>query len=128
MNDKRKENFSLDEKKCIIDFVFQNKSILEDKSNSLKNKTLRQEKWKIIANIISSRGIARDWKDVRGAYQRWKMQAKKNYSAHKKSLRATGGGPCDSELTSLDDMLRQITPEDFEEDENRFDSDAMVRM
>lgn len=83
MNDKRKENFSLDEKKCIIDFVFQNKSILEDKSNSLKNKTLRQEKWKIIANIISSRGIARDWKDVRGAYQRWKMQAKKNYSAHK---------------------------------------------
>jgi len=42
-----------------------------------------QEKWKIIANIISSRDVARDWKDVRGAYQRWKMQAKKNYFAQK---------------------------------------------
>ncbi|XP_012522219.1 uncharacterized protein LOC105828445 [Monomorium pharaonis] len=28
-------------------------------------------------------------------------------------------------LDPLDDMLRQITPEDFEKDKNRFDSDAM---
>jgi len=77
MSERRKENFSIDEKKCIIDFVFQNKSILEDKSNSIKNKTLRQEKWKIIANTISSRGVVHDWKDVRSAYHHWKMQAKK---------------------------------------------------
>lgn len=73
-------------------------------------------------------GVTRDWKEVRGAYQRWKMQAKKNFTAHKKALRATGGGPQESELSPLDDMLREIVPQDFEEDENMFDSDAMVKL
>jgi len=58
MTDRRKENFSADEKK-IIDFIFQNKSILKDKSN-MRNKNFRQEKWKVIANTISFRGVARD--------------------------------------------------------------------
>lgn len=52
----------------------------------------------------------------------------KNFTAHKKALRATGGGPQESELSPLDDMLREIVPQDFEEDENMFDSDAMVKL
>lgn len=55
----------------------------------------------------------------------WKDASKKNYSAHKRSLCETGSGPYNSELMPLDEMLRQIVPEDFEE--NMFDSDAMVK-
>lgn len=42
MSEKREEDFSID-KKYTINFVFQ-KSILEDESNLMKNKILRQEK------------------------------------------------------------------------------------
>jgi len=66
MSEKRKENFSIYEK-IYIDFIFQNKNIFEDKSNSIKNKMLQQEKRKIIVNTISLT-VARDWKDIRGAY------------------------------------------------------------
>lgn len=73
-------------------------------------------------------GITRDWKEVRGAYQLWKMQAKRNFTAHKRSLCSTGGGPYASELSPFDEMLKEIVPEDFAEDENMFDCDAIFQV
>ena len=74
---KRRENFSQEEKSIILDFVKQHKNILEDKSGNAKLVIAKKQKWQELALLMRSSGHYRDWKEVRGSYQRWKVAAKR---------------------------------------------------
>jgi hypothetical protein len=123
---KRRENFSQEEKSIILDFVKQHKNILEDKSGNAKLVIAKKQKWQELALLMRSSGHYRDWKEVRGSYQRWKVAAKKAISAYRRHSQGTGGGPSSSIPSETDFALVEVCPEDFEEDENPLDSDAQV--
>jgi len=75
---------------------------------------------------MAATGSARSWEELRSAYQRWKVAAKKSISAYKKHLKGTGGGPSVSTPSETDYAICDICPEDFETDQNIHDSDGQV--
>ncbi|KAL1493871.1 hypothetical protein ABEB36_009555 [Hypothenemus hampei] len=70
-------------------------------------------------------GRERKWTELRSAYQRWKVAAKKNVTADKKKGSTTGGGPQEIKASELDYLINDISPDDFVEDRNHFDSNGV---
>lgn len=82
LNDQKiSKNFSREEKEYIVQYVNENRKILEDKSNSVHVYMKKQDKWRNLVENLKAFRVMRDWKEVRGAYQRWKLFAKKNIAA-----------------------------------------------
>lgn len=123
---KKRENFSQEEKNTIMDFVKDNCATLEDKSGNAKLQAAKKQKWKELSEKMRATGSTRSWEELRAAYQRWKVTAKKNVSLYKKKLKSTGGGPSISMPSEMDFSIAEICPEDFEMDENIHDSDGQV--
>ncbi|XP_015603522.2 uncharacterized protein LOC107271714 isoform X1 [Cephus cinctus] len=123
----RKENFTIEEKALVVQFVSDNRDILENKANNTRLQKSRRDKWMELTEKMATTGIKRDWKDIRGAYQRWKLAAKKTISCYRKHATGTGGGPALPESSGLDFTISEICPEDFVEDENPHDSDSLRR-
>jgi len=75
---------------------------------------------------MKATGSNREWTELRAAYQRWKVTARKTINNYKKYLRSAGGGPSAPMPSDIDYSIADICPEDFEEDQNNNDSDGQV--
>lgn len=120
---KRRENFCREEKEFVLNYVKQNKNIIEYKGTDARKNNEKRLKWEDLAKKMRCLGFHREWKDIRASYQRWKVAAKKNICSYSKYRRATGGGESKAEPSNFDYMISDICPLDFEEDENPADSD-----
>ncbi|KAL1489863.1 hypothetical protein ABEB36_013792 [Hypothenemus hampei] len=124
-NRKRSENFTEEEKKEIVNYVWENRFIIENKSNNSRMSVNKKKKWEELAKKLCSAGRERKWTELRSAYQRWKVAAKKNVTADKKKGSTLGGGPQEIKASELDYLIKDISPDDFVEDRNHFDSNGV---
>lgn len=76
--------------------------------------------------LLAAAGYDRTWSEIQTAYHRWKGTAKKNISCCNRYSAGTGGGPYASERSEEDFFLAEVSPGDFEEDDNPLDSDGVV--
>lgn len=103
-----------------------NQKVTEDKSSNAKMQIAKKDKWKELSQQMKASGGNREWTELRAAYQRWKVTARKTVTNYKKYLKSTGGGPSMPTPSDIDYSIADICPEDFEVDENNHDSDGQV--
>ncbi|CAK1588985.1 unnamed protein product [Parnassius mnemosyne] len=110
-------------KSCMKEFV----SIIENKNtdtNTNKSKTIAWQKVMKSFSELNSR--VRELAEVKQQWRTMKLDAKKNMSQVKTSIKCTGGGPKPlSPDPETIDILSMI-PQEFETDSNVFDSDSIT--
>lgn len=97
-------------------------------SGNVKMQTAREQKWKELSEQMKAMGSTRGWEEIRSAYHRWKVAAKRNVSTYKKHLKSTSGGLSIPMSSNMNFSIAKICPEDFEMDENIYDSDGQVSL
>ena len=130
---KRAKNFSDAEKKKLLEIVkMHNYGIIldckgKDKASLIKKNTA----WKKIEkqfNSTNEDGVSRDMSNLRTLWHNIKMHSKKTFSAHKRTLYATGAG----EASKLDDLtsstLDVLGSEVFEPIQGVGDNDAEMEL
>lgn len=72
-------------------------------------------------------GTTREVDQLKGAWRRLRITAKKRVGDHKRALNATGGGQKPPSPTDEDRKIMNICPTDFIIEENIFDSDGFFK-
>ncbi|KAI4463151.1 apontic [Holotrichia oblita] len=122
----RSQNWDVAERTAFLILIKQELYIIENKK---KITVLNKDKlaaWERISRGMEVHGFVRDGKRLREQWQRMKVQAKKNISQYRKKLTETGGGPPVLEPSDTDWLIKDMLPQEFTEEESRFDSDTVL--
>lgn len=123
---KRQANFCEAEKVLLLEFIKENAAIIEGKCAGNTFIKRKRDTWRKCEELFAARGYTRNWETLRDLYFRMKMQAKTSIRDYKLQSTKTGGGPKCKSPTELEWTIQEITPKDFEKDENIFDSDSIM--
>lgn len=100
------------ERELIIQFVEENKGVIENKSGDILSVKRRREKWQELEGLFLGNGPKRNWWQLRNAYQKMKAHAKKAISEFTK--RGSDGDVSSINNPSGEDWrMMEIVPADF---------------
>ena len=99
--------------------------IIEDKRSGGNAHKKKKEAWqKVIDGFIAIFGTTRTLAQLKEAWKRLKISAKKDWSRFDREKRGTGGGPPPKEPSAISIQLRDLIPREFMVLDNQFDDDA----
>ena len=91
---RKKKNFTDSEMNMIQNMVEKNYKLLNEKVNNNNTNAKKQEMWKQICDRVNSIGVEiRTPKEIRDKWANTKKEAKKVFTAQRKEMTKTGGGP-----------------------------------
>lgn len=138
-----REFFPPVEKDTILELVKENKEVIECKKNDMLNNMRKKKVWdKIVESFNQQYSKNITSKQLNANYRRWKMEARKEVSAKRKDLKATGGGPSTTgsagvlsdttnSILEINEDLNYTFPNQFDDDhiaENTDDSIATIQL